>query len=54
MSSLIEQGGIGTVPGNTFFPSQRDTGMLRFCFALPDDELARACELLTSRQPAEA
>ena len=54
MVSLIEQVGIGAVPGNSFFPSEENTGMLRFCFALSDDQIERACEMLTSRQLAAA
>jgi len=49
MNGLIEQVGVGAVPGKAFFPSQEKTGMLRFCFAVTDETLDRGCELLTSR-----
>jgi len=49
MNGLIEQAGVGAVPGRAFFPSEEKTGMLRFCFAVEDEVLSRGCELLTSR-----
>ena len=49
MNGLIDQVGVGSVAGNAFFPSEANTGLLRFCFALTDDELDRGCEMLASR-----
>lgn len=48
MNALIDSARIGTVPGNAFFPRRSETGLLRFCFAVPDDELERACDMLTA------
>lgn len=49
MNGLIEKVGVGSIPGNAFFPSQKNTGLLRFCYALTDDLIERGCDLLTSR-----
>lgn len=49
MNGLIDRAGVGTIPGNAFFPSLSSTGMLRFCYALPDDLIERGCELLNNR-----
>jgi aminotransferase len=49
MDGLIEQVGVGSVPGNAFFPSEEKTGLLRFCFAVTDQLLERGCEMLTSK-----
>jgi len=53
MNALIEQLGVGAVPGKAFFPSEEQTGMLRFCFAVTDDTLNRACEMLTGKSIKE-
>ena len=54
MNRLIEQTGVGAVPGKSFFPSRENTGettgMLRFCFAVTDEVLNRGCEMLTRRR----
>jgi aminotransferase len=49
MNDLIKRCGVGSVPGNAFFPSLDNTGYLRFCFAVTDAQLDRACELLVSQ-----
>jgi aminotransferase len=49
MNSLIDQVGVGAVPGKAFFPSEEKTGLLRFCFAVNDQILDRGCEMLTSK-----
>lgn len=46
MGALVDGVGIGSIPGSAFYLSGADTGMLRFCFAVVDAELDRACELL--------
>lgn len=43
---LLDRVNVGAVPANAFFPSEAQTGMLRFCFAQDDAEIDRACELL--------
>jgi aminotransferase len=48
MKHLIVRAAVGAVAGRSFFPSVANTGLLRFCFALTDDRLAKGCELLTS------
>lgn len=47
MNGLVSLAGIGSVPGSAFVADDKRTGFLRFCFALPDSQLDRACELLT-------
>jgi aminotransferase len=49
MNGLIDKAGIGSIPGSSFYPA-KTTGMLRFCFALTDDLIDRACDLLHSRR----
>lgn len=46
MEELIRTRKIGAIPASEFFTRGGDTGMLRFCFALSDEDLDRACELL--------
>lgn len=46
MQRLIDEKRIGAIPASEFFVGGGDTGKLRFCFALPDAALDRACELL--------
>jgi len=46
MQGLIDQKRIGAIPASEFFVGGGDTGMLRFCFALSDEALDRAVELL--------
>ena len=45
---LIEDFGIIALPGSTFSPSGKNTGMLRFCFAVEDNLLDTACERLAT------
>lgn len=45
---LIEDFGIIALPGSIFYPSGKNTGMLRFCFAVEDHLLDTACERLAS------
>jgi aminotransferase len=47
MQGLIDQKRIGAIPASEFFVGGGDTGMLRFCFALPDEALDRAVDLLS-------
>jgi aminotransferase len=47
MRGLIESKRIGAIPANEFFVGGGDTGLLRVCYALPDSEIDRACELLS-------
>jgi aminotransferase len=49
---FIQDFNVGAVPGSAFFPSRADTGLLRFCFAVTDRELDRACEFL-ERSPSQ-
>lgn len=49
LTNMLDRFGVGAVPGNSFFPSHENTGLLRFCYAVTDDVLERACNLLTSR-----
>jgi aminotransferase len=49
MNCLIDRVGVGAVPGKAFFPSEENTGLLRFCFAVTDQVLDRGCEMLTSK-----
>ena len=49
MNGLIDQVGVGAIPGKAFFPGADKTGLLRFCFAVTDQILNRGCELLTSK-----
>ena len=49
VNSLIDKVRVGSIPGNSFFPSQQNTGLLRFCYALEDDLIDKGCDLLTSR-----
>jgi aminotransferase len=46
MNYLIDQVGVGSVPGSAFAAGGRDTGLLRFCFALEDIDLDRGCARL--------
>jgi aminotransferase len=49
--ALIDKVGVAAVPGNSFYSDsgvRRRTGLLRFCFAVTEQKLSRACELLTS------
>lgn len=47
MQALVDRMHVGAIPASEFFVGGGDTGMLRFCFALPDEALDRACDLLT-------
>jgi aminotransferase len=49
LTGIIDDFGIGAVPGNSFFLSEENTGLLRFCYAVTDEVLDRACQLLTSK-----
>src|SRR6185437_14355284 len=48
VNALIEEVGVAGVPGNAFFPTARNTGMVRFCFAVEDPLLSEACQRLRS------
>ena len=45
-SRLLEEKGIATVPSSTFYHNGFDPHMLRFCFALPEEQVQRAAALL--------
>ena len=47
MKGLMDSAGVGAVPGNAFYPTVKNTGRLRFCFAVSDDLLNQACERLS-------
>jgi aminotransferase len=49
MLGLVERVGVGAVPGNEFYPTEENTGLLRFCSGVTGDQLDRACERLSSR-----
>ena len=38
--------GTSSVTGSSFFAASEPSGLLRFCFALEDEPLDRACEAL--------
>ena len=49
--ALIDEVGVAAVPGRSFYSDsgdRRKTGLLRFCFAVTEEKLNRACELLAS------
>jgi aminotransferase len=52
LTKMIEDFAVGAVPGNSFFLSESETGLLRFCYAVSDEVLDRACQLLASGRPA--
>jgi aminotransferase len=45
---LLQEVGVGAVPGNCFYPTCKDSGLLRFCFAVDDEVLENGCERLMS------
>ncbi|MBV8630055.1 MAG: pyridoxal phosphate-dependent aminotransferase [Silvibacterium sp.] len=45
--SLLRERGVAAVAGTAFFGGGRGEDILRFCFAKRDDDLRRACDLLT-------
>jgi aminotransferase len=47
--ALIEQAGVGAVPGSAFFSGGRGKNLLRFCFAFRDEGLREAAQRLHSR-----
>jgi aminotransferase len=44
--ALIDGIGVGSVTGSSFFSSDAPSGLLRFCFALEDVHLDKACDAL--------
>jgi aminotransferase len=46
ITSLIEDFGVLALPGSAFYRNAGCTGLLRFCFALDDDVVEKACERL--------
>jgi aspartate/methionine/tyrosine aminotransferase len=46
MTGVIEDFEIASIPGSVFCSRDADMKMLRFCFAVEDDVLERACECL--------
>ena len=45
--SLLRERGVAAVAGTAFFTGGRGEDILRFCFAKRDEDLKRACDLLT-------
>lgn len=45
---LLHEARVASVPGSAFFEGGRGEHLTRFCFAKNEDELERACQLLTS------
>jgi aminotransferase len=52
MHALLDATGVAAVPGREFFPSRADSGMLRFCYAVPDETLERACDQMMRLRPS--
>lgn len=44
--SLLENQNIAGLPGSSFYPGERDSGFVRFCFAVSDEDLERVTEAL--------
>ena len=44
--ALINGIGVGSVTGSSFYASDEPSGLLRFCFALEDEDLTEACNRL--------
>jgi aminotransferase len=49
---LVARAGVGSVPGSAFYDDQRQTGLLRFCFAVEDSVLADAAARLVAGRRA--
>lgn len=49
-SHLVENALVAAVPGSSFYEDQRNTGFLRFCFAVVDQELEKGALLLEEAQ----
>jgi aminotransferase len=49
---LLEQTGVGSVPGQSFFTGPEGEKIARFCFAKEDDVIAEACRRLQAIKPA--
>ena len=47
---LLDSVGIASVPASAFYHDGHDPHLLRFCFALPDQDLRRAAQLLAGLQ----
>jgi len=52
MHALLDATGVAAVPGREFFPSRADSGMLRFCYAVSDETLERACDQMMRLRPS--
>jgi aminotransferase len=48
---LLEQTGVGSVPGQSFFVSPQGEQIARFCFAKEDDVIEEACRRLQAIKP---
>ncbi len=46
MNALMETIGVAAIPGSAFFQQRKSTGLLRFCFAVDDDLIDKACQRL--------
>ncbi len=46
---LLQENRVATVPASTFYHDGYDPRLLRFCYALPDSDIARAIDLLSQR-----
>lgn len=49
---LLEQTGVGSVPGESFFVSSAGEEIARFCFAKEDDVIEEACRRLAQLAPS--
>jgi aminotransferase len=50
MEMFVDQVGVAAVPGSAFSRKGSKSNLLRFCFAVADDKLGRACNMLRSRR----
>ncbi len=50
---LLEQTGVGSVPGQSFFASSQGETIARFCFAKEDDVIEEACRRLQAMKSAK-
>jgi len=44
--ALLEEAGVASVPGTSFFQGDTGQGLVRFCFAKDDDVIEEACKKL--------
>ena len=44
--ALLEEAGVASIPGTSFFQGDIGEGLVRFCFAKDDDVIDEACKRL--------